>query len=109
MTLLKSSNTKKNILIINNEIIDDTLTCRILKIIKNRKKIGLDMRNVQTIKSKKFIASLLENKFKLFNLKSEILTYLSIILKDGYLKSYVNENDFTKNKRELIKRRFLVA
>ncbi len=109
MTLLKSSNTNKNILIINSEIIDDALTCRILKIIKNRKKIGLDMKNVQTIKSKKFIISLLENKFKLFNLKNEILTYLSIILKDGYLKSYINKNDFIKNKRELIKRRFLVA
>ena len=67
------------------------------------------MKNVQTIKSKKFIISLLENKFKLFNLKNEILTYLSIILKDGYLKSYINKNDFIKNKRELIKRRFLVA
>ena len=109
MILLKSSNTNKNILIINSEIIDDALTCRILKIIKNRKKIGLDMKNVQTIKSKKFIISLLENKFKLFNLKNEILTYLSIILKDGYLKSYINKNDFIKNKRELIKRRFLVA
>ena len=51
----------------------------------------------------------MKNKIKLFNLQSEVLTYFALILKDGFLKSYINYSDFKDDKRELIKRHFLVA
>ena len=99
----------KIVITVNNFIIDDKLTDKILKKAKNYKIVGLNMKNVRTIHSKKFILALLSDKFKLFNLQDETLVYLSIILKEGPLKSYINQNDFIENKRELIKRRFLVA
>ena len=37
-----------------------------------------------------------------------IKPYLSLILKNGKLHSYMNFNDFKNNKRELIRRRFIV-
>lgn len=97
------------VLIIDQNLIDDALTDEILKISSNFKKTGLDMKNVKSIRSEKFIKALLSDKFRLFNAKNEILTFLSIILKDGFLKSFMNKNDFEENKRELVKRRFLVA
>lgn len=109
MDFLKTTHKNKIILTINKSKIDDDIVDNILKATKNHQTIGLDMKNVITINSKKFINLLLTNKFKLFNLQSEILMYISIILKEGSLKSYINKNDFIENKRELIKRRFLVA
>ena len=50
-----------------------------------------------------------QNKIKLFNPQSEVLTYLALVLKDGFLKTYINYSDFKNDKRELIKRHFLVA
>lgn len=97
------------VFVINQDVVDDILMHEILKNIPKNKKIGLDMNKVQSIDSPALIKQLLENKIKLFNPTSEVLTYLSIILKDGFLKSYINYSDFSENKRELIKRRFLVA
>ncbi len=95
--------------IINSNCINDGIIDLIISNSKGSKKIGLDMKNVSCIKSQKFINCLTSNKFKLFNLKSEVLTYLALILKDGFLKSHMNFEDFQNNKRELVKRRFLVA
>lgn len=97
------------VFIINQDVVDDILVHEILKNIPKNKKIGLDMKKVQSIDSPVLIKQLLKNKIKLFNPTSEVLAYLSIILKDGFLKSYINYSDFSKDKRELIKRRFLVA
>ena len=74
-----------------------------------KKRAGLDLTNVQNIQSPLLIEYLLNNKIKLFNLQSEVLTYFALILKDGFLKSYVNYFDFKNKKRELVKRHFLVA
>ena len=56
-----------------------------------------------------YVDYLLQNKIKLFNLQSEVLTYFARILKDGFSKSFINYSDFKNNKRELVKRNFLVA
>ena len=92
----------------DTEIIEDYMLQEIL-VDNNNKKIGIDMKNVKNIKSKLFIKYLLENKFKLFNLQNEVLVYLALILKSGFLKSHMNYKDFSQNKRELVKRRFQVA
>ena len=113
MTILMQFNQaihkKEIVFFINDNIVDDMLMLKIIENIPSNKKIGLDMSNVQNINSPILIKHLLENKIKLFNLQSEVLTYFSLILKDGFLKSYMNHSDFSKDKRELIKRRFLVA
>ena len=109
MQFFKTIYKNEMVFIINQDMIDDILMHEIIKNIPKNKKIGLDMKNVQNLNSPILINQLLENKIKLFNPSSEILTYLAIILKDGFLKSYINYTDFSKNKRELIKRRFLVA
>ncbi len=98
----------KRIIRIKNKIVDDNLILDILND-KNCKNAGLDMSNVESINSKLFIESLVKDKFKLFNLNSEMLAYLSLILKDNALKSYVNKFDFIEEKRELIRRKFLIA
>lgn len=100
---------KEVVFLINENFVDDMLALEIIKNIPSNKKIGLDMSNVQNVDSPILIKYLLENKIKLFNLQSEVLTYFSLILKDGFLKSFINYSDFSQNKRELIKRRFLVA
>ncbi len=109
MDFYKTIYKNKIIITINKNKIDDNLTEEITKITKKHQIIGLDMKNVISINSKKFIEFLLTDKFKLFNLKNEVLLYISIILKEGSLKSYISKDDFIENKRELIKRRFLVA
>ena len=98
----------KRIIRIKNKIVDDNLILDILND-KNCKNAGLDMSDVESINSKLFIESLVKDKFKLFNLNSEMLAYLSLILKDNALKSYVNKFDFIEEKRELIRRKFLIA
>ena len=100
---------KEVVFLINENFVDDMLAHEIIKNIPSNKKIGLDMINVQNVNSPILIKYLLENKIKLFNLQSEVLTYFSLILKDGFLKSYINYSDFSENKRELIKRRFLIT
>ena len=72
---------------------------------------GTNRMNIYTLRSANFgfAKYLLENKYKLYNIKSEILTYLAIVLKDGPLKSFMNREDFFENKRELIRRRFIVV
>lgn len=94
---------------INEKNVDDFLACKIINQISPLKRTGLDMSKVQSVNSPKLIEYLLNNRIKLFNLQSEVLTYFSIVLKDGFLKSYINYSDFKENKRELIKRHFLVA
>ena len=94
---------------IENEIIDDFLCDLIVLELSSGKKAGIDMRHVNKIEGKNFTKYLLENKFKLFNIKNEVLTYLAIILKDGLLKSFMSKEDFDENKRELVKRRFVVV
>jgi len=97
------------VFVINESFVDDILACEIIKDIPKNKKIGIDMRNVQSVNSSILIELLLNNKIKLFNLQSELLSYFSIILKDGFLKSFINYSDFSENKRELVKRHFLIA
>lgn len=109
MEFFKTIHKKEIVFFINTKIIDDNLINQIISQIQDDKKIGLDMSMVQNIDSPLLIKYLLQNKIKLFNLQSEVLTYLSIILKDGFLKSFINYSDFKENKRELIKRKFLVA
>lgn len=98
----------KSIIYISKKVIDDEITNKILSVSKH-KNIKINMKNVETINSKIFIEKLLSNKFKLFNLKNEILIYLSLILKDGFLKAYMSEWDCRENKRELIRRNFLTV
>lgn len=99
----------QTVFIINEKIIDDNLACKIISKISTKKRIGLDMTKVESVNSSKLIEYLLNDKIKLFNLQSEVLTYFAIVLKDGFLKSYINYSDFKENKRELVKRRLLIA
>ncbi len=94
---------------IEKDIIDDDICLEIIKNIDLNKRAGLDMSYVKSIQSKKFIQFLANKKFFLFNLENELLCYLSIILKEGMLKTFMNKSDFLKNKRELIKRRFTIV
>ena len=109
VNFLKTIYENEIVFVINNELIDDNLACQIISQIPAKKKIGLDMSKVEIVNSPILIEYLLKNKIKLFNLQSEVLTYFALILKDGFLKSYMNYSDFKSNKRELIKRRFLIA
>ena len=109
MQFLKTIYKKEIVFVINEKIIDDILACQIISQIPSKKRVGLDMSQVENINSSILVDYLLKNKIKLFNLKSEVLAYFALILKDGFLKSYINYSDFSQNKRELIKRRFLVA
>ena len=109
MQFFKTIYKKEIVFVINEKIIDDSLTCQIISQIPSNKKVGLDMKNVLNINSPILIKYLLNNKIKLFNPRSEVLVYLSLILKDGFLKSYIDFSDFKNNKRELIKRHFLIA
>ena len=109
MEFYKFTNKNRIIFTIENEVIDDFLCDSIISELSDNKKAGIDMRHVNKIEGKKFTKYLLENKYKLFNIKNELLTYLAIILKDGALKSYMNIEDFFEGKRELIRRRFFVV
>ena len=100
---------KQIVFTINDSVIKDTTVNSILSCKINSKKIGINMKNVKCINSKKFIKCLIENNFKLYNLNSEVLAYLAIVLKDGFLKSHMSLEDLSENKRELVKRHFLVA
>ena len=91
---------------IDEETIDDKSAKKILQKISKIKKPLLDMGMVKNIKSKLFIKYLLEDKFKLFNLENDLLIYLAIVLKGGFLKTYMSALDFASQKRELIRRRF---
>jgi len=105
----KTINKKEIVFVIDDKKIDDNLACQIIKFIHPKKRVGLDMSKVENIDSPILIEYLLKNKIKLFNLQSEVLAYFALIFKDGFLKSYINYSDFKNNKRELIKRNFLVA
>ena len=109
MALKKTIYKNKIVFNIEQNFVDDVLVCKIIKNIDEKKLTGINMQNVSNINSPLLIKYLLENKIKLFNLQSEVLAYLAITLKDGFLKSYINYSDFAENKRELVKRRFLVA
>ena len=109
MQFFKTIYKKEIVFVINEKIIDDFLACQIISQISSKKRVGLDMSQVESVDSPILIDYLLKNKIKLFNLKSELLTYFALILKDGFLKSYVNFSDFKNNKRELIKRHLLIA
>lgn len=98
-----------NIFTIEAKVINDSVVEELLALKTKSRVLGLDMKNVASIKSQKFINYLLKNKVKLINPDSEVLTYLAIIIKDGFLKTHINFNDFKENKRELVKRRFLIA
>ena len=109
MNFHKIINKNEIIFTINNNVVDDSVCDSIISELLENKRAGIDMRHVDKIEGKKFARYLLENKYKLFNIKNEVLTYLAIILKDGLLKSFMNREDFDENKRELIKRRFSVV
>ena len=80
----------------------------LLKKIDCKEYIALDMSNVEEIRSFVFIEALQKNKFRLINVQTEVLTYLSLVLKNGFLKTYINKEDLLNNKRELLRRRFLI-
>ena len=109
MKFTKAIYKREIVFLINSETIDNSLMEDIIKNISPDTKTGFDMGAVKTIKSSLFIEYLLSNKIKLFNLSGEVLAYLSLILKEGFLKSYINYSDFKDNKRELIRRRFSAA
>ena len=100
---------KEIVYVINDEIIKDALIEKIVNDIKPNYKIGLDMKNVKTLDSVIFIKYLKENRYKLYNLQNDVLTYLALILQDGKLKSYMSFEDFKFDKHELIKRNFKIA
>lgn len=108
MGFLKQNKENEIVFVVNNETIKDSLVKEILKNINPEYKIGIDMKSVSNINSTLFIKCLNENKFKLYNIKNEVLTCLSIILKDGKLRSYMNYEDFKYDKRELVRRRFSI-
>lgn len=98
------------VFLLHKDYINDTLTKEILEHAQSEnRRIALDLTYVKGIKSPLFIQALINNQFKLFNLNSEVLAYLAIVLKDGFLKTYMNFDDFKTDKRELIKRKFLIA
>ena len=99
----------EKIFVINEHSIDEKIAKKIIKNIKPNIRTGLDMKKVKTLNSELFIQYLIDNKFKLYNLDSELMTYLSIVLKDGRLRSYINFKDFSEDKRELIRRKFVVV
>ena len=109
MQFSKTIYKKEIVFVINEKNVDDSLMVQIISQIPPNKRVGLDMSMVENVNSPILINNLLKNKIKLFNLKSEVLTYFALILKDGFLKSYINHLDFKQDKRELIKRHFLVA
>lgn len=100
---------KEIVFFIYKEVLDDSLLRKILSSAALNKKVGLDMKNVKVIESELFFDCLREDKFKLFNLNSEILAYLSIIFKSGFLKTFMNYKDFSNNKRELFKRNLKIV
>jgi len=109
MGFLKQFVDNEIVYIINDDVIEDSLVRKIMHDIKSKYKIGLDMKNVKSLCSSLFIKYLNDNKYKLYNLQNEVLLYLSITLKNGNLKSHMNFKDFKYNKRELIRRRFIVT
>ena len=109
MKFHKKINKNEIIFTIENDVINDFLCKTIVSELPENKKAGIDMRHVKKIEGKYFTKYLLENKYKLFNIKNEVLTYLAIILKDGLLKSFMSREDFDNNKRELVRRRFTVV
>ena len=109
MGFRKKINKNEIIFTIENEIVDDFLCDSIVSELSGGKKAGIDMRHVNKIEGKNFTKYLLENKYKLFNIKNEVLAYLAIVLKGGALKSFMNREDFFENKRELIRRKFVVV
>ncbi len=109
MGFLKQFSDSEIVYIIDDEVIKDSLIRKIVHDIEPNYKIGLDMKNVKSLSSSLFIKYLNNNKYKLYNLQSEILAYLSIVIKDGKLKSYMNFKDFKYNKRELVRRKFIIA
>ena len=109
MGFYKTENENEIIIVVENDAIDDDFVNSLFCTLNCAKKVGLDMRNVKAVKSRVFVEKLLDGKFRLYNLESEILAYLSIVLKDGFLKSYMSYSDFKENKRELIRRKLFVA
>jgi len=109
MCIFKTIHKKEIVFVVDEKIVDDFVAHEIISNIKSDKRVGLDMKKVESVQSPVLVEFLLNNKIKLFNLQSEVLTYFALIFKDGFLKSYMNYSDFKNNKRELIKRRFLVA
>ena len=106
MRFFKAIYKNEIVFIINDKKVDDELACQIISQISFKKKIGLDMGQVLSVDSPILIEYLLKNKIKLFNLKSEVLAYFALILKDGFLKSYINYSDFSQDKRELRARKY---
>ncbi len=110
MEFLKTAHGKNIVFLINEKVLDDFLMEKIVQNFNfSTKKIGFDMKNVETINSELFLKYLAKNKIKLFNLQNETLVYLSIVLKKGFLKSYLNYKDFSQNKRQFLKRRFSIC
>ena len=108
MSFRKTTSRKEVVLFLDKEVIDNDLAQKIVSQNDPKRRLGLDMSRVKTIESLSFVKYLLEDKFRLFNIQSEVLAYLSLVLGGGFLKSYVNQSDFSHNKRELIRRHFLV-
>lgn len=100
---------RKVVFLISDTIIDDTAAKEILLQTKAYKQVMLDMKNVEAIESDLFINHLLKGRFRLFNLNLKVLLYLSIVLKNGFLYSFMNYKDCLNNKRGLYKRQLKVV
>ena len=109
MTFLKQFTKSEMVFVIDGEVVEDSIVAKIVNNIKPEYKIGIDMKNVKTLNSSLFIKYLNKGIFKLYNLQNEILTYLSIIIRDGKLRSFMNFEDFKNNKRELVRRKFIIV
>lgn len=105
----KSINKKDIIFCIQDSVLSDKTIQKILACNLSGKRIALDMKKVDSINSELFLDCLKNKKFKLFNLSTELLVYLSLIFKNGFLHSFMNYADFSLNKRELFKRRLSVV
>ena len=102
MVLNSSKNKKEAFFCVENKVIDDFVTIELLEKLEQKEFLALDMACVEEVKSSKFIEALLENKFRMVNLQVEVLAYLSLILKDGFLKTYINKNDLINQHLTLI-------
>lgn len=101
----KTINKKDVVFCINDSILSDETIQEILSCNLSGKRAVLDMKKVDSINSKLFLDCLKNKKFKLFNLNTELLVYLSLVFKNGFLHSFMNYADFSLDKRELFKRR----
>ena len=86
--------------------------CRIKTLYKKRShnvRMGLDMRGVRCFDSDFYSFmkdAALKSKLSLFNLENELFLQLFVSGSDSLVNLYLNENDFLRDKRLIVNRRF---